>query len=255
MNIESHSPEYAAEVERLLLLEGLSPDTVAAICEPQMLFVTEEYRAAPVRVMIVGQETGDADKWLTEVVEEGYDAMIARRRHRFAEVDFCRRASFSPFWRGYDDVCTAFGVSRSATAWTNICKVQLGEAVAGSVSMMKLSAEARMEIVRWQRMMTLAELEYAKPDVIVHFTGGMQWIAGHLYRSNALSKRSDVVEHVIEGAGPSSGFMTAPLLGRAISVFTSHPNGGRTSEGKAGIVSDRRVVLDWAVGRLRERQG
>jgi hypothetical protein len=256
MNVEMPSGAYRAAIEDLLTLEGLSPDTVAAICEPQVLFLTEEYRNAPVRVMVVGQETGDAEKWLKEAVSEGAEAMIARQRRSFEDFDFAIGTPHdrSPFWRGYDEVCTAFGLSsRRATAWTNISKVQLGEAVGSSVSIESLSAEARMEIVRWQQAMARAEIEYAKPDVIVHVTGGMRWLAGHLYKSDPLADRSDVLFNPIDGAGNTTGSITAPFLGDAVSVYTYHPNGGRTSEAKARTASERKLALDWAARRWAER--
>jgi hypothetical protein len=256
VNVEIQSEAYLAEVEKMLKLEGLSADTVAAICEPQILFLTDEYRNAPVRVMVIGQETGDAEKWLVEAVSEGSEAMIARQRKSFERFDFAIGTPHdrNPFWRGYDEVCAAFQLpSRRATAWTNISKVQLGEAVGSSVSIESLSAEARMEIVRWQRAMVREELAYAKPDVIVHFTGGMRWLAGHLYKTDPLADRSDVVFNQLDGAGNATGYMKVPILGDAISIYTYHPNGGRTSEAKARTANERKMALEWAVSALAKR--
>lgn len=252
MNIESLPESYRTAIESMLRLEGLSPETIAAICEPQVLFLTEEYRNAPVRVMIVGQETRDAEKWLSEAVAEGGNAMIARQRRSFEKYDFAIAGSHdnNPFWRGYDDVCEAFALSsRRATAWTNISKVQLGEAIGNSFSISKLPSAAQMEVVRWQRAMARAELEYAKPDVIVFFTGGMRWMAGHLYKTDLDSNSTDVGFHRIDGTLDSTGYLSAPSMKDTIPVFTSHPHAGRTSEAKLRTVNDRMAALAWAVER------
>lgn len=42
MNIESLPESYRTAIDNMLRLEGLLPETVAAICEPQVLFLTEE---------------------------------------------------------------------------------------------------------------------------------------------------------------------------------------------------------------------
>jgi hypothetical protein len=258
MNIE-HLPEtYRTEIEAMLRLEGLSPETVAAICEPQVLFLTEEYRNAPVRLMIVGQETRDAEKWLNVAVAEGSDEMIARQRRSFETYDFgiATPHEQNPFWRGYDDVCKAFGLSsRRATSWTNVSKVQLGEAVGGSFSISKLSSAAQMEVVRWQRAMARAELEYAKPDVIVWFTGGMRWMMGHLYKTDVEAAGTDVAFHRINGIAGSTGHLSAPFLGDAISVFTYHPHAGRHGDAKTRTLHERAAALRWASDRYSKARG
>jgi len=252
VNIEQHSEAYASEVENMLKLKGLSADTVAALSEPQVLFLTEEYRSAPVRVMIVGQETAGIEVPLANTAAEGIGSLLERQRNDFIAFDYNKNYPTRPFWRGYDEVCAAFGLtSRRAAAWTNISKVQLFDGKGGSVSIEGLNPKARMEIIQWQRAMSRAEIEYAKPDVIVHFTGGMHWVAGHLYRSDG--KPSDVSFERIEGAGDVTGYMTAPFLGDIVSVYTYHPAGGRTSEAKAKTSYERRLALDWAATRLAER--
>jgi hypothetical protein len=256
MNIETLPADYRTEIENMLRLEGLSPETAAAICEPQILFLTEEYRNAPVRVMIMGQETRDAEKWLSEVVAEGSDAMIARQRKSFETYDFGIATAHdkNPFWRGYDDVCEVFDLtSRRSTAWTNISKVQLGEAIGNSFSISKLSSGAQMEIVRWQRTMARAEIEYANPDVIVCFTGGMRWMAGHLYKTDANANVTDVGFQRIEGTTDNTGYLSAPFMGDTISVFTYHPHAGRSSEAKLRTVNERVAALRWAVERHSSR--
>ena len=252
MNIELLPESYRTSIESMLRLEGLSPETVAAICEPQVLFLTDEYRNAPVRVMIVGQETRDAEKWLNEAVAEGGNAMIERQRRSFEKYDFAIAGSHdnNPFWRGYDDVCEAFGLSsRRATAWTNVSKVQLGEAIGNSFSISKLPSAVQMEVMLWQRAMARAELEFAKPDVIVFFTGGMRWMAGHLYKTDLNSNSTDVGYHRIDGTSASAGFLSAPFLKDTIPVFMSHPHAGRTSEAKLRTVNERIAALRWAVER------
>ncbi|ANL23012.1 hypothetical protein AMJ96_CH03336 [Rhizobium sp. N113] len=246
------SAAYLAEVEKMLGLNGLSPETVGALSEPQILFLTEQYRSAPVRVMVVGQETAGIEVPLANTAVEGVDSLLERQRKDFISFDYNKHYSTGPFWRGYDEVCTAFGLtSRRAAAWTNISKVQLYDGKGGSVSIEGLAAEARMEIIRWQRAMARAEIEYAKPDVIVHFTGRMRWVAGHLYGTD--HKRPDVIYHQIDGAGDVTGHMTAPFLGDTIAVYTYHPAGGRTSEAKTRTSNERRLALEWAVRRLSER--
>lgn len=252
VNIELLPESYRIAIESMLRLEGLSPETVAAICEPQVLFLTEEYRKAPVRVMIVGQETRDAEKWLNEAVVEGGNAMIERQRQSFEKYDFAIAGSHdnNPFWRGYDDVCEAFGLSsRRATAWTNVSKVQLGKAIDGSFSISKLSSPAQMQIIRWQRAMARAEIEYARPDIIVWFTGGMRWMIGHLYKTNIEMIGTDVGFHSIEGAADSTGYVSAPFLGDAISVFTYHPHAGRRGDAKLRTIRERAAALQWASDR------
>jgi len=50
MNIELLPDSYRTAIESMVRLVGLSPGILAAICEPQVLFLTEEYRNAPDRV-------------------------------------------------------------------------------------------------------------------------------------------------------------------------------------------------------------
>ena len=252
MNIETLPADYQTEIEKMLRLEGLSPETAAAICEPQILFLTDEYRNAPVRVMIVGQETRDAEKWLSEVVREGSDAMIAGQRKRFETNNFGIATAHdkNPFWRGCDDVCEVFDLtSRRSIAWTNISKVQLGESIGNSFSISKLSSAAQMEIVRWQRAMARAEIEYAKPDVIVFFTGGMRWMTRHLYQTDVSASVTDVCLERIEGTTKNTGYLSAPFMRNTISVFTNHPHAGRSSEAKSRTVNERMAALRWAVER------
>ena len=256
MNIESQSSPYLQQVEEALKMNGLSPQTISKICGPQLLFLTSEYRSAPVQVMIIGQEIGAPDKPLQEIATEGLDALVERQKHNFKEFnyDLSGRHSRSPFWRAFDQVCDTFSLpSRRAVAWTNVSKVPLCTPIGSSVSITNLSASEQMEIIRWQAELARAEIEYAKPDVIIHFTGSMSWMLKHLYQSDMQSQKLDVKFAPIDGASPATAIVSAPFLENIITVVTHHPNGGRTSAGRQRTNEDRRSALTWALNTYRNK--
>lgn len=237
--------DYHAEIATMLEMNGLAEATAQNICEPQVLFLTEEYMESPIRVLIMGQETAGVEIPLHQAAAEGMNRMIERQRESFEKFNFGMGYS-GPFWRAYDEVCRTFGLtSRRAAAWTNICKVQLIDPISGSVSVEKLGSNGCMEVVNWQRMMARAEMRYAQPDVIVMFTGGMKWMARHLYKSDPNSSVLDVDFVNISGCSPMTVSISAEVLNGALAVSTYHPNGGRTAAAKAQTKDDRELALEW----------
>lgn len=231
---------------------SLSDGVYRSVSVPQILYLTDDYLASPIKLMIMGQETlgeglrvADIDtsysSWFADYLEV---AVTAERDFNFA---YGQPQERSPFWRGYQEICDHFGISnRAATAWTNICKVQMVK-LYGSVSVQTMKPGPRIEVLDWQRDLIRAEIEYANPDVIVMLTGGMRWMAGHLFKG----RNDTAVEEVaIDDTPLSSGILRSEFFDNAVVGYTYHP-AARLS---ADVVKDqRRTVLDRLSVLLRGR--
>lgn len=254
MNIEDFSKSYSDVFQETVrrASRDLGDELFSKISVPQLSYVTNEYRVAPVKVLVMGQETygvydtlrGDLDKG-----EDWYEERLRKGKNEFSAFNFAvgTEVENSPFWRGYQDVVSAFDLpGRSSVAWSNIVKVQLTEFTKGSFSITVLSPEDRVKVVRWQRELAIAELEYLKPDVLIMFTGGLTWVAKHIYATGDRPVR----QHQIADLPASSGHMDAAPLDGVVSVFTYHPAALRKAEDKAIVSEHRRRVIEWAKNKV-----
>jgi hypothetical protein len=258
MKIEFPSDEYEKAYRTTVLRAkaGLGEQLFPKVSSLQFSYLGEEYRSAATRVMVMGQETYGVYSSLDGDLAAGgdwYERRAERARAEFEKFNYGIGTSVerSPFWRGYDEVVRAFDLSgRSSIAWSNLVKVQLVDHVGGSFSISKLSPEERMKIVRWQRDLALAEIEYAKPHVIVMLTGALTWVASHLYSS----PHAAVELAPIPGLSSSSGQIKAAPFNASVVAFTYHPAALRSTEGKAKVTAERSQVIAWARAQSSERE-
>lgn len=169
----------------------LGYELFARVSSIQAMRLTDEYREAPLKVMIMGQETYGNTRHLKDVpmAEEGWLAdEYQRQLQEEVNFDFAygKDPEFSRWWKAYTEICDLYGLpSRRATAWTNISKIQLANNEGYGVSVGKLKAKEQMEVLRWQRPLLLAELRYAQPDILIMMTGGLSWMARHIFEDDA----------------------------------------------------------------------
>lgn len=157
--------------------KSLSPEILSRISVPQPINLSDLYWQAPVRVMVMGQETLGVDRRISAIdttTANWFDDYQKLEKREFQKCDFgfCTNWKRNPFWLTFQEVADAFEITdRRSLAWSNLSKVQLIERIGGSASIMKLKSPDRMQIIRWQNELSRAEIEYAKPDVLIMFTG------------------------------------------------------------------------------------
>jgi hypothetical protein len=200
---------------------------------PSACVLSEEYTLSRPRILVFGQET-----YGNYQAAEGccfYEAW-SRQIGGYIAFDYAyggepRQAS-GKFWRAFDEIASAFDLpSRRALAWSNLVKVQLIEGVRNSVSITKLNAKEQMTVVKWQRELFHAELRFTRPDAILFLTGGMQWVAEHMFDGYCRIQRQ--------------GFSTVTVRGLHIPIATTyHPNARvSTASGRNGAVAHLKSEL------------
>ncbi|MGQ3241671.1 hypothetical protein [Shinella sp.] len=226
-----------------------------------MLVLTNEYYEAPVKLIILDQETLGVETPLSTIPhadDADFDQFVKRVEAEFSGFDFAlgSRWERTPFWTGFQEACDAFGLkSRRDAAWSNVAKVQTIGAVKGGVSINALDPQVRAEIVKWQRPIALAEIAYAQPDAILLFTGDLTWIAENTFRSTVdWTLRTDLAKGQIGELPATSGTLTAPLLDSLPVAYTYHPNALRTAEDKAKVREHRTTVIRWLTDRVANQK-
>lgn len=221
----------------------LSEEILQKVSTPFIPIITHEYKNAPVKVMVVGQETlGMEDAFSTIVSVDDY---INQRIDFFNEFNFGENVRNSHFWYAFDEVVKYFNLpSRRHAYWTNLHKFQLVERKGSSVSISKLSSKDIMSMINMQHDLFLAEIKDTKPDIIIYFTGGQTWVLDH-YLNNGKKldiKAIDERSHL--------GIIQTEFLHCPIAVCTDHP--GRRGYTQA-IVDHRANLLKYAADKFLAR--
>ncbi len=224
----------------------LGPDLESRLSTIQALALSEQYLSAPLKVMIMGQETAgnyarlDAiDRTPSGWQNHQYESAVADVRD--FDYGYSKSQGSSPWWSAYQEICDHYGLaSRRETAWTNISKVQLWDDSAGSVSISTLSSANQMAVLKWQKQLVRAEIDYARPDIIIMLTGGMSWMACHLFDQLDGGKFADKVG--IEGAPRNTMGLRSTSLPNAVAGFTLHPGARISNDEKARL---RALLISW----------
>ncbi len=263
MNFEQPNSDYLNAYEQMVnnAPSALSAEVFDALSIPHLLSLTVEYRKAPVRVLVFGQETYGVETRLADMDTHSEDWLQRAVKHaqdETAKFNFAVGSSVenSPFWTGYQEIVELFGLSgRQAVGWSNIVKVQTvatGSEATRSIS--KFGAEEKGQVIQWQRDLLRAEIAYARPHLIVMFTGGLTWLARETFRTKPWNAQDCDLKMVpFDGLNENSGQMTAPLFGDAITVYTYHPAALRTAEEKAMVRNHRHKVLTRAKELMKTR--
>lgn len=234
----------------------LGPRLFNQLSLPQPLQIHPEYAAAHVKVMIMGQETYGVSDKLAEAnsLEEGWlVALQGRAAKGFASFDYAysdKKTAGSAFWRGYQEVCDTFQLgSRRAAAWSNISKVQTTSAVAKNYSITQFSSEDQATILKWQKRLAVAEMDYFNPDVVILFTGSMTWMVQKTFATTPHHVASDTRRIPISDLPlNSTGQLEAPLLRGRIAGYTYHPGARINGTIKKDL---RKRLIEWAVEEAR----
>ena len=218
----------------------LSEELLQKVSTPFIPLMTHEYKNAPVKVMIVGQETlGMEDAFSTIVSVDDY---INESIESFNKFNFGEDLRNSHFWYAFDEVVKYFNLpSRRHAYWTNLHKFQLIENDGDSVSISKLPSKDIMTMIHMQRELFLAEIKDTKPDIIIYFTGGQTWVLDH-YLNNGKKlavKAIDERSHL--------GIIQTEFLHCPIAICTDHP--GRRGYTQA-IVDHRANLLKYAADKF-----
>ncbi|MGX5666531.1 hypothetical protein ACWKW9_11215 [Rhizobium daejeonense] len=233
--------------------DQLSPEMYELLSVPSVLYLTDDYWEAPVRIMIMGQETHGVERKLSEAEygSNSFQDFWTREVDDYARFDFGAAYPRSAFWRGFQEVADAFKLpSKRSLAWSNICKCQLLKAVKDRFSIQMLSEAQRREILIWQKELFLAEIRYARPDAIMMFTGGLSWMAARLFSYAHYDEKTEVMWGRIGDLPDSSGYLIAPRLAEMgiPAAYTNHP-AARGEETKAR----RDIVVDWLKAQVAEK--
>lgn len=210
------------------------------------LALTEDYLTSPLKIMIMGQETaGNHDRLdaIDRSVSNWQDTQFERAVAGVRDFDYGydKSQGSSLWWSAYQEICDHFGLnSRRATAWSNISKVQLWDASAGSVSIYNLSSDDQMAILKWQKQLFLSEIDYAQPDIIIMLTGRMSWMACHLFDQLDGGGLAEKVR--IEGAPDNTMGLRSTSLPNAVAGFTLHPGARTSTDEKARL---RALLISW----------
>lgn len=224
----------------------LGEDIFGQISSLQAMRLSDEYRAAPIKVMIMGQETYRNEVHLKSIPMLGdqwcadeYDRRVLEEiRFDFA---YGKDPEGSRWWRAYSEICDHFKLpSRRATAWTNISKVQLADNSGYGVSISKLPAQSQMKLLRWQRPLLLAEIRYARPDILIMLTGGLSWMARQIFLEDDGSFATEIA---IPGTPNNTKRLFSSSLGPTVAAYTLHPASRRHKN--VELAEIRSTLLAW----------
>ena len=233
---------------------SLNPEVLKRVSVPQALFLTEAYRTSPLKVMVMGQETLGVYRRLAEIDQSSIDWFetyynTSEQDFNAFDFGFSMKWKRNPFWTAFQEVSDTFGFAdRRAVAWSNLSKVQLISPVGNSVSIKSMTPGDRMQVVRWQAALTRAELAYAKPDVVIMFTGGLSWMARCMFGQSCENKDQSASLRQLPGLPWTTAELLAPGLSGMIAVQTYHPAVWQDLRPKAN--AERAKMLEWTKQRL-----
>lgn len=129
--------------------------------------MTAEYAEAPVRLLVLGQETAGND---TRLGGHPYSVYAERLGHYIA-FDFAHHIgpAGSPFWQGYRHACTRFDLSTRGAAWSNLALVQRSDESGTAFS--SLPEDQQSALADWQAALFGAMLRFLRPHKVLAFTG------------------------------------------------------------------------------------
>lgn len=211
----AEAPEAYRSAYRQAMLEAVNlPSEVAGrISVPLPLAASEGYLEQSARIMIAGQETnGVYNPLLNCQPDVDFDKYQAQVR------EFANGAELgSAFWRGARDACGVFGLKNHEFIWSNVARVQNILEASRTASFLELDARSRMEVVRWQKPLFLADIKAWCPDGILALTGPRyDWLWGHMI--------DDLVWEGVEGF-PTNQLARAYSDSTGVKlVRTYHPN-------------------------------
>lgn len=146
---------------------------------PFLINVTESYVKAPVKLMVVGQETCS---WFGSFESEPKADRIARLQYVYSDFNFAVAYRSTPFWRAVHQLRENFNPasSRDCVAWGNINLVDKDRSRALDIE----GQLAELGILR-------REVEILKPDVLVFLTGpNYDWLISKQF-PNAVFSETD----------------------------------------------------------------
>lgn len=230
--------------------EALGNDVIQLLSIPQATIVTEEYLEAPLKVMIMGQETYNEELSLRNLYradghhdEEAFERYFKAYEASFKDFDFGERYPHLPFWKAWNEVVELFELpSRRSIVWSNLSKVQLLHARKKSFSVAKLPAAQAAPVVRWQKHVARAELNLVRPDIIVMFTSANTWMTEHLYGDKGLKSDRQVSYAQIPDLPETTRRVIIPDHPNVMAVATYHPN--VRPQYKAKAMAERKIMFD-----------
>lgn len=226
--------EYLDQMQKLIQKapEELGQDVVALLSVPQLTVLTPEYLAAPIKIMVMGQETYNEEVPLSSLYDENgthtdsaFAAFLADYQVRFEHFDFGSGYEHLPFWKAWSDVCRLFGLSSNRSiVWSNLSKVQLLYPYRNSMSVAKLPSHQATPVTRWQKHLARAEMRYVKPDVVLMFAGDNIWMAEHMYGDKGFFSPRQVSFQQVGDLPKSTRQVLIPDHPEIAAFTTYHPN-------------------------------
>ena len=137
-----------------------------SLSQPQLMRIPESYVSSDIRLMIVGQETGGWGRQQDPTTEQGRDEL----RNEYTEFDLALKTTWrtSPFWEAAYQIRNRLnpGGAENGFLWTNLIPVseQLPSGRYGRPSSAVADAVCALGLIA-------AEIEVARPHVVVFFTG------------------------------------------------------------------------------------
>ncbi|MEH2701554.1 hypothetical protein DXU03_31180 [Rhizobium johnstonii] len=230
--------------------EALGDDIIQLLSIPQATIVTEEYLEAPVKVMIMGQETYNEELSLRDLYradghhdEVAFESYFKAYQASFKDFDFGERYPHLPFWKAWNEVVELFELpSRRSIVWSNLSKVQLLRARKESYSVAKLPSAKAAPVVRWQKHLARAELNLVRPNIIIMFTSDNTWMAEHMYGDKGFNSDRQVSFAQIPDLPETTRRVIIPDHPNVMAVATYHPN--VRPQYKAKAMAERKIMFD-----------
>jgi hypothetical protein len=221
------------------------PKRLAVKASPPLLVCPHErWHTAPVKLLIVGQETrrwtynpseaGELDDpvenfWEFSRAKHGVGAMW--NVYRWYALGRVHQRLNSPFWRGFRTIDSAINGTQDAALWTNVFKVN----VSGSVMKNCRAAEVAA-LQRAQKGLLAAEIAILNPDVVVFFSGPR-------YDSTIRGEFPDMKISPLSRRTPASAVGVVRATGLPVkTIRTYHPEYLQRSR-QLGLLS---VISRWA---------
>jgi hypothetical protein len=233
---------------------ALDASVLQRISVPQSIFLTDAYHNASIKVMVMGQETLGVHRRLADIDQtrrDWFNDFYSTSQQEFDVFDFGFSMNWkrNPFWTAFQEVSDTFDLpDRRAVAWSNLSKVQLIGPIGNSVSIKHMSPSERMQVVRWQTDLARAEIAFARPDVLVMFTGGLSWMARCMFGTDNGDKVEGAIVRQVADLPGSTAELLAPQLSGTIVVQTYHPAVWQNLRSKAD--SERAALLQWTKHRI-----
>lgn len=215
---------------------------------PLLLLPHERWKAARVKVPIVGQETR---RWLYDPNQVGQPGNAINNFRDFLQAKDGVGAMWnlyswyalgrahptlnSPFWRGFRGFDSAVNDARDAALWTNVFKVNVNGSVMKNCRAAEVAALQKLQFGLLRE-----EIEILKPEVVVFFSG-------HRYDSTLRIEFPDMEILPFSPRMPASavGIIRAAGLPER-TIRTYHPEYLQRSS-QLGLIAE---ISRWASGKV-----